>query len=116
MGGPLLRHMIATLDSPIGWQVGQYPKRSGVATMQERAALQQQEGALELDLRAGMTGRERWRMCAIFRCSGFLCQIGSEVCTAWLQRWRMRHLLVLGLAMHLGSQVGQTCADFSVVL
>jgi len=42
--------MIAMLDSPIGWQVGQYPRRSGVAIMLARAALQQQEGAPELEL------------------------------------------------------------------
>jgi len=54
--GPPLRHMIAMLDSPIGWQVGQYPRRSGVAITQERAALQQQEGAPELDL----AGEHEW--------------------------------------------------------
>jgi len=37
--------------------------------MPERVALQQQEGVLELDLEADVTGFERWHLRAIFRCS-----------------------------------------------
>merc|ERR1712049_13238 len=70
--GPPLRHMIATLDSQIGWPGGQFPRRNGAATMLEKVALQLQEGVLELDLLADMTGFERWHSCAIFRCSGLV--------------------------------------------
>jgi len=48
--GPPLHHTIAMQGSQIGWQAGQWPKRIGVATMQGKAVLQQQEGAPELDL------------------------------------------------------------------
>jgi len=70
--GPPLRHMIAMLASQIGWPGGQFPRRNGVATMLEKVALQLQEGVLELDLLADMTGFERWHSCAIFRCSGLV--------------------------------------------
>jgi len=53
--GPPLRHMIATLVSPIGWQGGQYPRRNGAATTQERAVLRLLEVVPELDL-AGRRG------------------------------------------------------------
>merc|ERR1712037_45906 len=68
--GPPLRHTIAMPDSQIGWRGGQLPRKSGVAIMPERVALQQQEGVLELDLWADLTRFERWHSCVIFRCSG----------------------------------------------
>jgi len=48
--GPPLRRTIATLDSPIGWQVGQSPRSNGAARMQEKVALLLPEVVPELDL------------------------------------------------------------------
>jgi len=56
LSGPPLRRTIAMQASQIGWRVGQWPKKIGVATMLERAVLQQQEVVLELDL----SGRRDW--------------------------------------------------------
>merc|ERR1719336_2906142 len=70
--GPPLRRTIAMPDSQIGWPGGQYRRKSGVAIMPERVALQLQEGVLKLDLEAYMTGFERWHSCVIFRCSGLV--------------------------------------------
>jgi len=50
-----LRRTIAMLDSPIGWQVGQYPRRHGAAKTQGKAALRLLEVVPELDL-AGRLG------------------------------------------------------------
>jgi len=100
--GPPLRRTIAMPDSQIGWRGGQYPRKSGVAIMPERVALQPQEGVLKLDLWADMTRFERWHSRVIFRCLGLvLCakMLGHEVGMAWLWRWRMRHLRVLELVM-----------------
>merc|ERR1739840_22096 len=48
--GPPLRRTIAMPDSQIGWLDGLFPRKRGVAKMLARAAPQQQEGVLELDL------------------------------------------------------------------
>merc|ERR1719499_1020850 len=53
--GPPRCHMIATLDSPIGWQGGPYLRRHGAARTQERVALRLLEVVPELDL-AGSNG------------------------------------------------------------
>jgi len=67
---PPLRHTIAMPGSLIGWRDGVYPRKPGAARMPERAALQQQEDVLELDLLADLTRVERWHSCAIFWCLG----------------------------------------------
>jgi len=67
---PPLRHTIAMPGSLIGWRGGVYPRKPGAARMLERAALQQQEDVLELDLLADLTRVERWHSCAIFWCLG----------------------------------------------
>merc|ERR1712209_343086 len=96
------------------------PRRSGVAIMQERAALQQQEGVLELVLSADLTSSERWHSCVIFRCSGLV----SCAMYARVQRLA-RHgfgagagaiFRRLGLPCTLITQLGRTCSDSRVSL
>merc|ERR1719512_371417 len=106
--------MIAMPASQIGWPGGQFPRRNGVATMLEKVALQLQEGVLELDLLAHLTGFERWHGCAIFRCSGLVLCAGrwawhgccAGACAIF---WRWG----LPCSSLLETHLGPTCSDGS---